>query len=239
MEANIILANILLMAAQAAPGAATSTTAPTAANSPPWWLSLLASSLLATVVTLAVTAGKEAWNRRRDRKFAALYIALTLEKYGEDASDRLSDIVTSEASNGAAGRGWGNIPEFPEFPKDIDWKAFGIEPTTSALDFATEVRMTSKHIDGLWDVAGDDEAIPLIKMSLAKLGIKAFESAAEFRMARRIKPARYDFDPTPLEFLRAERQRLDEIERREREARVRMNAELIDQASGTEAEDKD
>jgi hypothetical protein len=133
---------------------------------------LLTSSVVASLVTTGVGWARDNFKTKRDDKFAALYLALTLEAYAAECASFLGDAETWISSNEAAGQAHGNLPELPPWPEDMDWKALGIDDTTSALTFAATVASTRSHISG-WYEFDDDGPFFAFRQKTAQMGRRA------------------------------------------------------------------
>lgn len=147
------------------------------------------SSVIASVVTLSATWGRDllGWNAKR--KFAALYLAIALEEYARTTATLLGESETHEDSNGAAGTAHSNLAALPDYP-DVDWEAFGIKRAEAAMGLRTEVDSQRGWISGYWGFAEAEEVVPEMQERAATLGLKAFVMAEGFRK---------DFGLTPLD----------------------------------------
>lgn len=188
------------------------------------------SSVIAAFVTQGVTEIRERWRARRDAAFSALDIALALEACANACASLISDSESYERSSGNAGEAHGNVAGLPEYPTAIEWKVFGIGPTTKARSFRVEVETARAMIRGHWEYGDEEEVVPLVREEAARLGRKALAMAIEFRRAWRIEPVRYEGTGNVKSYLEdkiidcAEERKLRE-ERNRREGRE-MRAEL-------------
>jgi len=82
----------------------------------PVWQIIITSSLCAAVASQGITIVRDIVGSRNDGKIAALYAAMSLERYAAECLARAAD-------RASLGR-WAHI-HFPDFRKDIDMKAIG------------------------------------------------------------------------------------------------------------------
>lgn len=139
---------------------------------------LLGSSVLAAFVTVGVNWLREWIAETKNRKFAAFYLALALEKFGEVCSDAIyaSDNHESETREDPTLH-W--VPSLPEYP-DVDWKAFGVSRTVEAMTLRVEVETRNTEIRD-WSDYDDDYAYEHARRYTAEVGLRAIALAEDFR----------------------------------------------------------
>ncbi|QSR16051.1 hypothetical protein [Novosphingobium sp. KA1] len=152
-----------------------------------WWqvLSLVAgSSFLTTTFSLAVKWLGDRRKRKTDREFSTIYLVASLEAYANDLSNAISDSENYQGSRGEAGQWVGNVPEFPDLPETIDWRALGPDVTREMLDFPVAVNGIRGMIAAFSDSPHndeDDEVSPLVREKAALLGLRALQIAASLQ----------------------------------------------------------
>lgn len=158
------------------------------------------SSVLAALVTKGLDLWGDGRKRRVEADFAALYLAIALEDYASKCTGIIADISNHLSSRGEMGESHGNLAPLPEYPENIDWKAFGIRPATKAMSFRIEVDAARESISSLWDF-DEDDAFALVSEYAASLGSKALSLAMAFRRSRGIEPVDYSGDWSAKAFL--------------------------------------
>jgi hypothetical protein len=160
-----------------------------------------------------VTKGIDAWLERGRRNigadFAALYLAIALEDYATRCAIVVQESENFESSEGQIGEGHANLAPLPEYPADIDWKAFGVCPTSAAMSFRVDVTNAKMTVSGLWDV-DSDSGLELFRKHSIKMGIKALALASGFRKSRRLSSVDHGWVEAYLAEKRKEYQRVDE-----------------------------
>ncbi|MGF7156175.1 hypothetical protein [Novosphingobium gossypii] len=137
------------------------------------------SSVFAAVVTQGVSVIRDGLKRGEDRTFARLYASTALEAYANALSMAVSDSSNYDVSEGEVGEAIINIPEFPPFSTDIDWRALGAATTKQLLAFPVEVDRLRAELSFEWDVIGDpDVTAPKVREYAAWVGLRALHLAA-------------------------------------------------------------
>ena len=192
------------------------------------------SSVVAALVTTGVTWLRDQLRTKKDDKFSALYLALTLEAYGAECATFLSDAETWISSHEAAGEAHGNLPELPPWPSDIDWKALGIDDTTRALTLAAAIASTRSYVSGLYEY-DDEDAFLSFREKTAAMGKRALQLAQELRFARTLKPAEPASDWLVENYLDERTAEYAEIRRRDRERQAERKAEFGEEPGAADA----
>lgn len=149
------------------------------------------SSVIAAAMTQGVGIVRDWYKAKRDAKFSALYLAITLESYADECATLIGDSQNHENSNGHAGAAHGNLADLPEYPAAVEWKPFGIKDTTKAMSFRVEVDTRKASFSGHWEFGDEEEIVPLVREEAARLGVKALTLAASFRESWGIDPVDY------------------------------------------------
>ncbi len=178
--------------------------------------------MLAAVVTQSVTWFRDKWNERREADFSALYLALALENYAASCAEQIGESEIYEESQGAGGSAQNNVNPLPNYPENINWKAWGIKGTTDALSFRLAVDEARSRVSSEWQNGDDDLAINLIREEVAELGTQAIELAAKFRRYQKLKALKDSARWSPHESLVRKR---DKYQRKSAD-RIRRNSEF-------------
>lgn len=184
------------------------------------------SSVLAALLNQGLTAARDAFERKRQSAFSALYLAIALESYASECSTTISESETFEASVEQAGKPHGNVPDLPEFSASIDWKPLGIAATTNAMSFAVEVKNTQAMIREAWEFGDEDDVIPEVREEAARIGTKALALASKLRESGRIAKVEYRNEWNVVTFLSEKVSDYAERRRKRVEANKRFNEEL-------------
>lgn len=145
---------------------------------------IFGSSVLAAFLTQALGLFKDAWNRRRDADFAALYVALALERYASQCATIVGDFDNHRSSSGGHGERWENVTAFPEVT-GVEWKALGIKLTTEIMSFGVRVDSTREMLAELGSLDGE-AAVTDAREHAVRLGVRALDIADHLRRARRL-----------------------------------------------------
>lgn len=140
---------------------------------------VLTSTVVASIVTQVATVMRDRGAEAKNRKFAALYLALALEDYGEKVSDDIID-AENEAAQSEEGRFLFNVRAVPQYP-EVDWKALGIKRTVAAMSFRVEIDRIRTQLSAEAEFV-DYEDVSLEARTLAvELGREAIALARAFR----------------------------------------------------------
>ena len=145
------------------------------------WKLVLTSSAFSAILVFFANIGKDWVLARRDAKFVALYVAMTLEEYAEKCVSWVSDIDNYESSGGHAGKPHTSVPDMPDLREKVPWKALGMRDTTRVLSFGLEVVSVSSMIASTWEFGDPDDAVTEAYEYSTELARKAFELAADVR----------------------------------------------------------
>lgn len=138
----------------------------------------LGSSVLAAILTGFLTWRRERRAEKADRRFAALYLALALEDYGETLSEDI--YVAHNTANEEAEEFrflMGAVPPYPE----VDWKALGIDRTVAALSFRVKVDRIRGQLTAEADFVEWEDVSYEAEVLAVELGREAIALARSFR----------------------------------------------------------
>lgn len=150
------------------------------------------SSVVAAGVTVGVTWVRDWVGETRDGKFAALYLAIALERWAETCSTALYDSHNYDSSSGNAGRAVGQLDPLPEYP-DVNWKALGIDDTMAVLAFRTEVDWARSQLDAAHEFDDSEDIVEQARFHIAAQGLAAARLAVRLRRDKRLDPIARDF----------------------------------------------
>lgn len=149
------------------------------------------SSVLSAGMTVGAAWLRERLGERREGKFAALTIALALERYAEACSDALYDSHNFVSSSGSFGRDLASVDDLPEYPS-VNWKALGIDDTEAAMSFRTDVDFEQGRLASMREFVDDDEVLEQARVSVAEVGSAAANLAKRLRSTRGLRPLARD-----------------------------------------------
>lgn len=158
---------------------------PTAANlATGTWVGIVVTS---SVVAAIVTAGTNWLLAARATKQAATYsairLATTLESFARECTSELDDHQAFVDSKGQIGDDKPNLPRFPAYPDDIDWKSLPVALSERALTLPSDVELDARGvIRFMWDVEGPMESDTTVEKT-AESGLQALNLAADLRRA--------------------------------------------------------
>ena len=191
-------------------------------------LTALLSGVLAALFTQGLAWLREWRGESKQAKFAALYIAITLEAYARTCASVIGESETYEASEENAGVGHGNLAEIPEFP-EVDWKAFGIKNAERAMAFRTRIDNDRAMIRETWEHADEDDIVPLVREKSGEHGLDALAMAKDFRSQHRLTPLAESGQFSTQSYLQRKHDEYVEKRKRWEEGQRKMIQELFAQ----------
>ena len=96
---------------------------------------------------------------KRKGKYAAIKLSVLLDKFALDCAEIMQDIDNAHSSGGHVGHFHTDLPEFKEYPKEIDWESLDARLAFDVLSFSNEVTIRNRAIDGYMEYV-DDEGGP-------------------------------------------------------------------------------
>ncbi|OSZ69566.1 hypothetical protein CAP40_01535 [Sphingomonas sp. IBVSS2] len=165
-------------------------------------------------------------------------IALALEAYANECASLLGDSENYERSGGNAGSPHGNVADLPDYPTAVEWKAFGIKPTTEVRSFRVEVESAKAMIRGHWEFGDEDDVVPLVREEAARLGKRALDMAIQFRSAWGIAPVDYSGEWNVKSYLEEKVQDYAKERKQREELNRQLGQEFIREIESTEAKMK-
>lgn len=179
------------------------------------FLTILATAIVTATAAQCALWAKEKWVAGAEGRFSALYAALFFEEYANACSHRLSEYDDYISSSGHAGVDHGALPEFPDFPIEIDWRRVGIRRTEDAFAYRVKHAAARAKIAYLYDFDPPDGGDYELVMQLIGQGLDALALAAKIRRSGRLKPAPIP-DPEYTVERHLTRQRVQWEEKRQR-----------------------
>lgn len=140
---------------------------------------LLSSSVLAAFLTQGAVWLRDWLAETKNRKFAALYLALALEDYGEMLSDDIMD-AENEAAQSQEGRFLFSVRAVPDYP-EVDWKALGIKRTVAAMSFRVKVDRIRTQYSAEAEFVDFEDVSIAARISAVELGREAIALGRAFR----------------------------------------------------------
>lgn len=140
---------------------------------------LLSSSVLAAFLTQGAVWLRDWLAETKNRKFAALYLALALEDYGEMLSDDIMD-AENEAAQSQEGRFLFSVRAVPDYP-EVDWKALGIKRTVAAMSFRVKVDRIRTQYSAEAEFVDFEDVSIAARISAVELGREAIALGRVFR----------------------------------------------------------
>jgi hypothetical protein len=141
------------------------------------------SSVIAAIITQALGWLLSLHNRRqaeiKEKKFAALYLSITLESYARACAVLIGESELHDSSGGADGRDHDVVLALPDYSAAVDWKALGINMTTRVMDFRVRVESATAWIPSPND--DEDDFAQRVREESASLGVTALTLANELR----------------------------------------------------------
>lgn len=153
------------------------------------YLPILATAIITSATTTGFASLKERWMRSREAKFSALYAALFFEEYAVACSHCMGEIDDSISSGGHAGIDHQDLPDLPDWPKEIDWRQVGIRQTERAFGFRVQLEAAARKIAYLYDFDPPDGGAIELRDQLTARGLEALAIAADIRAANHLAPA--------------------------------------------------
>ncbi|MBJ7415438.1 MAG: hypothetical protein JHC88_08300 [Niveispirillum sp.] len=153
------------------------------------------SAILAATLTQALiwlreflTASK---SLRADRVYTSLRIATILESFAVACAEQISASELHHDSSGAAGNKKGTLPEFPQYPSDINWKSLDADIADKALSLPMKINLSNKKTSTLWEVTADhDDVAREVTNQCGKCGYHAWLTASVLRERSDISQSR-------------------------------------------------
>jgi hypothetical protein len=196
---------------------------------------------LAGVVVGVFLTGVRDWvtayfTRNRDAKYLAIRIVCILDAYLEACVDVVNDDGTHYGERHPDGTLQEQVPlpEFPEFPTDIDWRTIPAKLMYVILRFPNEIEAEYKIIQQSYDFASPpdyDEAFEARQLGYVRLGLTADSIARELRKKYDIPPPEYP-GWEPAEWLNKKKVELD----KQRQEMAEQSVGLDELLSKTRAE---
>jgi len=122
------------------------------------------------------------WKTQQNKaKFLATQLAVQLEGYAIDCSDKISGHITAEDSNEAAGDYITKIVEYPPLPVSDAYQSLERSIADEVLQFPQECQMAERAARFLWEVADTDACLENYKDNTIRIGAKAAELAKKIR----------------------------------------------------------
>ena len=136
---------------------------------------VLASSAVSSIVTIGWNSYRERRDHRRERRDAALEVALSLEKYARTCRAMMHKADwASEAAirtrSGEPGNGV-HVPDF-SFPR-IEWKWLNHRITSVLREFPATVHYAREYVSSRWEYALPPEVCEDVEFECAKLAKQA------------------------------------------------------------------
>jgi len=140
------------------------------------------SGILSALVVHGLGLLDQRRKRGRDAGYLAIRIATSLEAFAHDCLVVLREFDVHRQSGGHAGSQTTSIPSLNDFPSDHEgWRALPTKLVGEVLSLQNHRMAGQDRIAFDWSVAGDDAAWDDCKEECAKLGLKAWQIAAELR----------------------------------------------------------
>lgn len=164
------------------------------------WLIVFAGT--AGVISAVVTQvfGFVGWwySGFQKRRYLALRLAVIMEKFVDDCSEAVSDVIAHEESKGNIGNAHGAIPPFPDLPDDPDaWLALQPDLANRCLSFSNDILFSRKTIAFEYDnlLSPGDFAPISFKIGCLRHGVDAAKLAKDLRSRNRLPTYRLQNDP--------------------------------------------
>jgi hypothetical protein len=97
---------------------------------------------------------KESRTNTQEATYAAMRLAVTLESFTIQCSDKVGDIEDAQKEGRVLGKDFYTLPTIPDYASDIDWKALDPSFATRSLSIRNEANLTANEA-GRWSDKGD------------------------------------------------------------------------------------
>ena len=154
------------------------------------WFDVISLVLGAGATSAVLTAGRDWWKEsassRKAARYAALRIAVALEKFALECAELIEDQEIFDSSHGHAGKQHGNLPFFESYPLDIDWRVLKPDFASSALSVPIELISASRTIAFMWEIApGESDTCTA---EAARCGLRMWDLAKKMRAHYQLPP---------------------------------------------------
>lgn len=150
---------------------------------------VLGSGVVASVFTLAgnfaLTRWSDASKAARIRTYAALRISITLEEFAGTCAEWVNNYQMISPAPQFEPM---NLPAFPPFPSDLDWREIDAGLVDRALSLENLVRLTNVTLDHSAQQFGAQTAASECCSFCAELGWDAWKIATDMRVKHHLKP---------------------------------------------------
>jgi hypothetical protein len=151
------------------------------------WLDVLKISVSSSVLTALLTWGLNHFfvhraSLRRDARYLAQRLAITLEKFAIDCAAVIADNRLLNSTGGEAGKRHLSLPALEALPADADWKAMAPDLVDRVLSMPSELVLAHETILFWWDMLTDKDGMETETNYQAGLyGFRAWNLASELR----------------------------------------------------------
>jgi hypothetical protein len=146
------------------------------------------SGLLGAIFTQCAGWMRESWSLKKTRRFAAIRVALTLEKFSSDCASSVEALTDYLENQGAFGDGRLGLPKY-RTPSDEDYRALHLEQLNDALSFPLEVEGSNRIISYMQAI-DDNTAQDEHYFENARRGLQAWTLARTIRGLANAEPSR-------------------------------------------------
>jgi hypothetical protein len=152
---------------------------------------VVGASLTAAIVTLAWQSLTKHFENKRNATYLAILLAVILERFAIEWSERIENQEQHEKSEGAAGiHNEGPLPELQPFPEAADWSTLAPDLMDRVLVLPNERLLANGAIASCWDVQSDYVPAECMRQC-GNVGYMAWALSADLRTRYRVRA----FDP--------------------------------------------
>ncbi|MEX3764635.1 hypothetical protein [Paraburkholderia phenoliruptrix] len=165
-----------------------------------WWGTFkvaLASSVVSSIVTIGWNSHRDRRDHRRERRDAALEVALSLERYARTCRAMMhrAEWASAEAIRTGSGQPTVgvHVPEF-SFPT-VEWKWLSHKITSVLRDFPATVHYAREYVSSTWEYVLPPDVCDDVELECARLAKQALDLARLTRQRHgvaRWRPANAD-----------------------------------------------
>jgi hypothetical protein len=143
-------------------------------------VTILGSGVVAALATAIVQFVLRKIEEHRIRAYGALRVVVVLERYALLCADMVDE--RQRDFRGEAISSLRALPDFPQFPGDIDWRLLNKKQSERALTLPLEIEIANgvlAHISG--EAPGDDGLSAVYMRQAGRLGWRSWLLAGEMR----------------------------------------------------------
>jgi hypothetical protein len=130
---------------------------------------------------------------RRDRQFAALQLAVVLERYAIECATRISEIDRRLNKGYETGFFAFTLPGMPKLtlPDAVEWRWIATDLTSEVLSLAPKISFSDGSIEFTLDIAGLHDGAEESQRQLGLIGYEAWLLASKVRSQHNLSTQAY------------------------------------------------